>query len=105
MNENLYNFYLSKLLSYSKKNPIYQHSTFIILYQGISWDIKKYKKSNLYTKLENDSVSKKEKRIYIKSGRKNIIIDNRIPYLRSFNYLASISTLLYLFPELLSEKE
>ncbi len=102
MNENLYNFYVSKLITYSKTSPVYQYPVLVFLYQGISWDIEKYKKNKLYSILEINN-SRKEKRIYVKAGRKKVIINTKNPYLRNFNYFSSLSPLIYFFPELIPD--
>ena len=103
MNENLYNFYVKKIMKIGRINPLYQYSVLIFLNQGILWDIKKYKESKLYSSIDKKPFQRTEKRVYISVGRRKVSFDTVEPFLRKVDYMATIPPLLYFYPELISE--
>ncbi len=101
MNENLYKFYTNKLIKKSRNNPLYQYSVLIFFNQGILWDIEKYKKSELFSYINDKPINRTEKRVYVGiGGRKKMIIEHVKPYLRRVDYFSTLAPLLSFFPEL-----
>jgi len=103
MNENLYNFYIEKIMELSRKTPLYQYSMLIFLNQGILWDIEKYKNTKLYSNIADKPFARREKRVYIGVGRKKTTVESVEPYLRRVDYLSCVPSLLYFYSDLTPE--
>ena len=48
----LYDIFLREFVSLGNSNPIYQQPMLSFLYRGLSWDIEKFKESDMTTSLE-----------------------------------------------------